>query len=117
MPIDLSTVPRKLENDQNASPVERARLRKLGGESGEILAVEMTEAADGLPCRRHRNRNLKSQRSCRNPCWYAANFARRPRRSYWPFPCPLFVGDDGETDGEGQRDDSDKEGEGGERKY
>jgi hypothetical protein len=89
-------VPRKLENDQNASLAERARLRKLGGESRVILAVEMAEAADGLPCRRHRNRNLKSQRSRRNPCWYAVNSARRPRRSYWPFPCPLFVGDDRE---------------------
>jgi hypothetical protein len=89
-------VPRKLENDQNASPAERARLRELGGESRAILAVEMAEAADGLPCRHHRNRNLKSQRSRRNPCWYLANSARRPRRSYWPFSCPLFVGDDGE---------------------
>jgi mRNA (2'-O-methyladenosine-N6-)-methyltransferase len=40
-PIDSSTVLRKLENDQNATPAERAALRELGGESGAILAVEM----------------------------------------------------------------------------
>lgn len=40
-PIDSSTVLRKLENDQSATPVERAALRDLGGESGTILAVEM----------------------------------------------------------------------------
>ncbi|XP_042953312.1 LOW QUALITY PROTEIN: N6-adenosine-methyltransferase MT-A70-like [Carya illinoinensis] len=40
-PIDSSTVLRKLENDQTATPGERAALRELGGESGAILAVEM----------------------------------------------------------------------------
>lgn len=40
-PIDSSTVLRKLENDQTATPAEKAALRELGGESGEILAVEM----------------------------------------------------------------------------
>ncbi|XP_027085035.2 N(6)-adenosine-methyltransferase MT-A70-like [Coffea arabica] len=40
-PIDSSTVLRKLENDQSATPAERAALRDLGGESGAILAVEM----------------------------------------------------------------------------
>ncbi|KAK3434159.1 hypothetical protein EUGRSUZ_D01689 [Eucalyptus grandis] len=39
--IDSSTVLRKLENDQNATPVEKAALREVGGESGAILAVEM----------------------------------------------------------------------------
>ncbi|XP_030500869.2 N6-adenosine-methyltransferase MT-A70-like [Cannabis sativa] len=40
-PIDSSTVLRKLENDQSATPSEKAALRELGGESGAILAVEM----------------------------------------------------------------------------
>lgn len=40
-PIDSSTVLRKLENDQNATAAERAALREVGGETGEILAVEM----------------------------------------------------------------------------
>ncbi|KAB1215527.1 N6-adenosine-methyltransferase MT-A70-like [Morella rubra] len=40
-PIDSSTVLRKLENDQSATPAERAALRELGGDSGAILAVEM----------------------------------------------------------------------------
>lgn len=40
-PIDSSTVLRKLENDQTATPSEKAALRELGGESGAILAVEM----------------------------------------------------------------------------
>lgn len=40
-PIDSSTVLRKLENDQNATPADKAALRELGGESGAILAVEM----------------------------------------------------------------------------
>ncbi|OAY56288.1 N6-adenosine-methyltransferase MT-A70-like isoform X2 [Manihot esculenta] len=40
-PIDSSTVLRKLENDQNATPAEKAALREVGGESGAILAVEM----------------------------------------------------------------------------
>lgn len=39
--IDSSTVLRKLENDQTATPAEKAALRELGGESGAILAVEM----------------------------------------------------------------------------
>ncbi|XP_048141315.1 N6-adenosine-methyltransferase MT-A70-like [Rhodamnia argentea] len=39
--IDSSTVLRKLENDQNATPAEKAALREVGGESGAILAVEM----------------------------------------------------------------------------
>ncbi|KAL1191881.1 N6-adenosine-methyltransferase MT-A70-like [Cardamine amara subsp. amara] len=40
-PTDSSIVLRKLENDQNARPVEKAALRDLGGECGPILAVEM----------------------------------------------------------------------------
>lgn len=40
-PIDSSTVLRKLENDQSATPAEKAALRELGGETGAILAVEM----------------------------------------------------------------------------
>ncbi|KAH7513675.1 hypothetical protein FEM48_Zijuj11G0006100 [Ziziphus jujuba var. spinosa] len=40
-PIDSSTVLRKLENDQTATPAEKAALREVGGESGAILAVEM----------------------------------------------------------------------------
>ncbi|KAL5551530.1 hypothetical protein UlMin_001706 [Ulmus minor] len=40
-PIDSSTVLRKLENDQAATPAEKAALRELGGDSGAILAVEM----------------------------------------------------------------------------
>ena len=40
-PIDSSTVLRKLENDQSATPSEKAALRELDGESGAILAVEM----------------------------------------------------------------------------
>jgi mRNA (2'-O-methyladenosine-N6-)-methyltransferase len=39
-PTDSSTVLRKLENDQNARPAEKAALRDLGGECGPILAVE-----------------------------------------------------------------------------
>ncbi|XP_030511459.1 N6-adenosine-methyltransferase MT-A70-like [Rhodamnia argentea] len=39
--IDSSTVLRKLENDQHATPVEKAALLEVGGESGAILAVEM----------------------------------------------------------------------------
>lgn len=41
LPIDSSTVLRKLENDQNATLAEKAALREVGGESGAILAVEM----------------------------------------------------------------------------
>jgi mRNA (2'-O-methyladenosine-N6-)-methyltransferase len=41
-PIDLSTVLRKLENNQNVTLAERAALREVGGESKAILAVEMT---------------------------------------------------------------------------
>ncbi|CAH2070979.1 unnamed protein product [Thlaspi arvense] len=37
---DSSTVLRKLENDQNARPAEKAALRDLGGECGPILAIE-----------------------------------------------------------------------------
>ncbi|CAH8353434.1 unnamed protein product [Eruca vesicaria subsp. sativa] len=37
---DSSSVGRKLENDQNARPAERAALRDLGGECGAIQAVE-----------------------------------------------------------------------------
>ncbi|KAJ0240906.1 N6-adenosine-methyltransferase MT-A70-like [Hirschfeldia incana] len=37
---DSSSVGRKLENDQNARPAERAALRELGGECGAIQAVE-----------------------------------------------------------------------------
>lgn len=40
-PIDSSTVLRKLENDQNATSAEKSALREVGGESGEILSVEM----------------------------------------------------------------------------
>ncbi|XP_043692207.1 N6-adenosine-methyltransferase MT-A70-like [Telopea speciosissima] len=40
-PIDSSTVLRKLENDQSATPAEKSALLELGGESGAILAVEM----------------------------------------------------------------------------
>jgi mRNA (2'-O-methyladenosine-N6-)-methyltransferase len=39
--IDSSTVLRKLENDQNATPAERAALREVRGEFGEILTLEM----------------------------------------------------------------------------
>lgn len=39
--IDSSTVLRKLENDQNATPLEKAALREVGGDTGAILAVEM----------------------------------------------------------------------------
>ncbi|ESQ38467.1 hypothetical protein EUTSA_v10028481mg [Eutrema salsugineum] len=39
-PTDSSTVLRKLENDQNARPADKAALRDLGGECGPILAVE-----------------------------------------------------------------------------
>ncbi|XP_010436773.1 PREDICTED: N6-adenosine-methyltransferase MT-A70-like [Camelina sativa] len=39
-PTDSFTVLRKLENDQNARPAEKAALRDLGGECGPILAVE-----------------------------------------------------------------------------
>ncbi|CAN8246560.1 unnamed protein product [Cochlearia groenlandica] len=39
-PTDSSTVLRKLENDQNARPAEKAALRDLGGEFGPILSVE-----------------------------------------------------------------------------
>uniref|UniRef100_A0A7N0UMN4 N6-adenosine-methyltransferase MT-A70-like n=1 Tax=Kalanchoe fedtschenkoi TaxID=63787 RepID=A0A7N0UMN4_KALFE len=41
VPIDSSTVLRKLENDPNVTAAEKAALRELGGESGGILAVEM----------------------------------------------------------------------------
>uniref|UniRef100_A0A1J3J0Q5 N6-adenosine-methyltransferase MT-A70-like n=1 Tax=Noccaea caerulescens TaxID=107243 RepID=A0A1J3J0Q5_NOCCA len=37
---DSSSVLRKLENDKNARPAEKAALRDLGGERGPILAVE-----------------------------------------------------------------------------
>lgn len=37
---DSSSVGRKLENDQNARPAEKAALRDLGGECGAIQAVE-----------------------------------------------------------------------------
>ncbi|KAE7999569.1 hypothetical protein FH972_003981 [Carpinus fangiana] len=40
-PIDLLTMLRKLENDQNVTPAERAALREVRGESGAILAVEI----------------------------------------------------------------------------
>lgn len=40
-PVDSSTVLRKLENDQSATPAEKSALHELGGESGAILAVEM----------------------------------------------------------------------------
>ncbi|KAK4748698.1 hypothetical protein SAY87_015284 [Trapa incisa] len=40
-PVDSSTVLRKLENDQNVTPAEKAALREVGGESGAVLAVEM----------------------------------------------------------------------------
>ncbi|KAL9678703.1 hypothetical protein QQ045_016552 [Rhodiola kirilowii] len=41
VPIDSSTVLRKLENDPNVTATEKAALRELGGESGGIMAVEM----------------------------------------------------------------------------
>ncbi|XP_061341273.1 N6-adenosine-methyltransferase MT-A70-like [Gastrolobium bilobum] len=40
-PIDSSTVLRKLENDQSVTPVEKAALQELGGDSGPTLAVEI----------------------------------------------------------------------------
>ncbi|KAJ1403504.1 S-adenosyl-L-methionine-dependent methyltransferase [Sesbania bispinosa] len=40
-PIDSSTVLRKLENDQTVTPVEKAALQELGGDSGATLAVEI----------------------------------------------------------------------------
>ena len=40
-PIDSSTVLRKLENDQTVTPVEKAALQELGGDSGATLAVEV----------------------------------------------------------------------------
>ncbi|GAB2296222.1 hypothetical protein Dimus_030350 [Dionaea muscipula] len=41
LPVDSSTVLRKLENNQTVTAGEKAALRALGGESGAILAVEM----------------------------------------------------------------------------
>ena len=40
-PIDSSTVLRKVENDKNVAPLERAKLVELGGDCGPILAVEL----------------------------------------------------------------------------
>ncbi|XP_028803775.1 N6-adenosine-methyltransferase MT-A70-like [Neltuma alba] len=40
-PIDSSTVLRKLENDGTVTPVEKAALLELGGDSGLTLAVEL----------------------------------------------------------------------------
>lgn len=40
-PIDSSTVLAKLENDQAVTPVEKAALQELGGDSGATLAVEI----------------------------------------------------------------------------
>lgn len=41
IPIDSSTVLRKLENDSSSTLVEKEALRELGGDSGSIVAVEM----------------------------------------------------------------------------
>ncbi|KAK4260641.1 hypothetical protein QN277_003731 [Acacia crassicarpa] len=40
-PIDSSTVLRKLENDRTVTPIEKAALLELGGDSGPTLAVEL----------------------------------------------------------------------------
>ncbi|XP_054810129.1 N6-adenosine-methyltransferase MT-A70-like isoform X2 [Prosopis cineraria] len=40
-PIDSSTVLRKLENDRSVTPLEKAALLELGGDSGPTLAVEL----------------------------------------------------------------------------